>query len=116
MKGLGELEGDGCSVTPNSPKHRGITRAICRSYTCGELGHIEAQCPNIEEPMQCSLGDCEDLCGLINLVRVAMTPHRYTWSVRMNGIETIALVDSRIASHWSLGNWWGGTSYLSQPV
>ncbi|KAG6933893.1 zinc finger BED-type containing 9, partial [Chelydra serpentina] len=81
-------------IKPGSPKERGRPRVGYRCYACGELGHIAAQCPNLEEPMQCDLGDIGGPCDLISLVGVAMVPHRYTRPVKMNGIATTALVDS----------------------
>lgn len=78
----------------NSPKNRGISWAVYRCDACWKLEHIATWCPNTEEPMQWSLGDRSSLCGLTDLVGVTMTPHRYTQNIGLNGIETIALVDS----------------------
>lgn len=67
-------------------------------YACRELGHIVAQCPNAEEPMQCNLGNWEDQCILIHFVGIAVMPHKYTRPMKLNGVETMALVDSGSAN------------------
>lgn len=76
-------------MRPNNPNNRGIPQTVYRCSACGELEHIAAQCPNIEEPRQYNLGDCEDLYGLINLVGVVKTPLGYIQLVRMNGRKSL---------------------------
>uniref|UniRef100_A0A8C3HSH6 SCAN box domain-containing protein n=1 Tax=Chrysemys picta bellii TaxID=8478 RepID=A0A8C3HSH6_CHRPI len=89
------LSGGNPGTKPPNPSDRGVTRS---SYGCGELGHIAAQCPNVIEPMQCNLGNGADPCSLLNIVGVAVTPHKYTRQVKLNGVETMALGEG-----WELG-------------
>uniref|UniRef100_A0A452GNW1 CCHC-type domain-containing protein n=1 Tax=Gopherus agassizii TaxID=38772 RepID=A0A452GNW1_9SAUR len=53
-EGLGDWERKTQGVRPHSPKIRGLPQAGYRCYACGGIGHIVAQCPNLEEPMQYS--------------------------------------------------------------
>ncbi|XP_065444074.1 uncharacterized protein LOC135982242 [Chrysemys picta bellii] len=93
-KGPGGPGGEGWGSESEGPRPRATFGMRYRCYEGGELGHIGAQCPNKDEPMQCNLGDPGDQCGLISLVGVAMAQHEYTRPVKMKGIQTIALVDS----------------------
>lgn len=50
--------------------------------------------PQPRRAHECNLVDWSGPCSLLNLVGVAVTPHKYTRPVKVDGVETVVLIDS----------------------
>lgn len=78
---------------------RQIAAELYRCFRCQEFGYIAVHCPNEPEAMQCNVGYNEYLCGVVNIVNVAIGNQPFLIEVKINGKDTQALADFRQCSN-----------------